>query len=68
MFLYLLLFFIISCGQKPTTLERFVQLRGATVSQLVESLNRIGATPREIVSILQAIKAAGALKAKLEVL
>ena len=48
--------------------RRFVQLRGATVSQLVESLNRIGATPREIVSILQAIKAAGALRAKLEVL
>ncbi|WP_448583418.1 flagellar basal body P-ring protein FlgI [Thermocrinis sp.] len=48
--------------------RRLVQLRGATVSQLVESLNRIGATPREIISILQAIKAAGALKAKLEVL
>ncbi len=47
---------------------RMVQLRGATVSQLVESLNRIGATPREIISVLQAIKAAGALKAKLEVL
>ncbi|MFN3599267.1 MAG: flagellar basal body P-ring protein FlgI [Aquificaceae bacterium] len=47
---------------------RMVQLRGATVSQLVESLNRIGVTPREIISVLQAIKAAGALKAKLEVL
>ncbi|MFN7065472.1 MAG: flagellar basal body P-ring protein FlgI [Aquificaceae bacterium] len=47
---------------------RIVQLKGATVSQLVESLNRIGATPREIISVLQAIKASGALKAKLEVL
>jgi len=45
-----------------------VQLRGATVSQLVESLNKIGATPREIISVLQAIKASGALRAKLEVL
>ncbi len=47
---------------------RFVELRGASVSQIVESLNRIGATPREIISVLQAIKAAGALRAKLEVL
>lgn len=47
---------------------RIIQLRGATVSQLVESLNKIGATPREIISVLQAIKAAGALRAKLEVL
>lgn len=47
---------------------RIVQLRGATVSQLVESLNKIGATPREIISVLQAIKASGALRAKLEVL
>jgi flagellar P-ring protein precursor FlgI len=48
--------------------RRFVELRGATVSQLVESLNKVGATPREIISILQAIKSAGALRAKLEVL
>jgi flagellar P-ring protein precursor FlgI len=47
---------------------RIVQLRGATVSQLVESLNKIGATPREVISVLQAIKASGALRAKLEVL
>ncbi|MDQ7082309.1 MAG: flagellar basal body P-ring protein FlgI [Aquificota bacterium] len=43
-------------------------LRGSTVQELVNSLNRIGATPREIISVLQAIKEAGALKAKLEVL
>ncbi len=48
--------------------SRLVELRGATVAQLVDSLNKIGATPREIISILQAIKQAGALKAKLEVL
>ncbi|MCS6998715.1 MAG: flagellar basal body P-ring protein FlgI [Aquificaceae bacterium] len=47
---------------------RMLELRGATVSQLVDTLNRIGATPREIISVLQAIKAAGALRAKLEVL
>ena len=48
--------------------RRIVPLRGTTVSELVDSLNRIGATPREIISVLQAIKEAGALKAKLEVL
>ncbi len=48
--------------------RRIVPLRGTTVQELVNSLNRIGATPREIISVLQAIKEAGALKAKLEVL
>jgi flagellar P-ring protein precursor FlgI len=48
--------------------KRLLELRGATVSQLVESLNKLGATPREIISILQAIRSAGALRAKLEVL
>ncbi len=48
--------------------KRLVPLKGTTVGELVNSLNRIGATPREIISVLQAIKEAGALKAKLEVL
>ncbi len=48
--------------------RRILELRGATVSELVNALNKIGATPREIIQVLQAIKAAGALKAKLEVL
>ncbi len=48
--------------------RRLVPLRGSTVQELVDSLNKIGATPREIISVLQAIKEAGALKAKLEVL
>ncbi len=48
--------------------KRIVEIKGTKVSELVESLNRIGATPREIISILQAIKSAGALNARLEVL
>ncbi len=48
--------------------KRLIPLRGTTVQELVNSLNKIGATPREIISVLQAIKEAGALKAKLEVL
>jgi flagellar P-ring protein FlgI len=46
-----------------------IELReGATVDDLVENLQQIGATARDIVSILQAMKAAGALEAELEVL
>ncbi len=48
--------------------RRIVPLSGTTVQELVSSLNSIGATPREIIAVLQAIKQAGALRAKLEVL
>jgi flagellar P-ring protein precursor FlgI len=41
---------------------------GATVEQLVNGLQSIGATARDVISILQALKAAGALQADLEVL
>src|SRR5580700_5631610 len=41
---------------------------GATVDDLVGSLQQIGATSRDIISILQAMKEAGALEAELEVL
>ena len=42
--------------------------QGATVDDLVQNLQAIGATARDIISILQAMKAAGALEAELEVL
>jgi flagellar P-ring protein FlgI len=41
---------------------------GASVEQLVSRLQAIGATARDVVSILEAIKAAGALEAELEVI
>ena len=41
---------------------------GASVEQLVNGLQKIGATARDVISILQAIKAAGALDAELEVI
>lgn len=40
----------------------------ASVGELVDALNALGATPRDIVTILQAIQAAGALYGQLEVL
>ena len=40
----------------------------ATVKELVDALNDIGVTPQDVISILQAIKEAGALHAELEVM
>jgi len=42
--------------------------QGATVDDLVRSLQGIGASARDVISILQAMKAAGALEAEIEVL
>lgn len=51
------------------TPARNVELsEGASVEELVTRLQAIGATARDVVSILQAIQAAGALEAELEVI
>lgn len=48
---------------------QLIQLKeGATVEELVRGLQTMGATARDIVSILQAIKAVGALEATLEII
>jgi flagellar P-ring protein FlgI len=41
---------------------------GANVEDLVRALNALGVTPRELVAIFQALKAAGALQAELELI
>jgi flagellar P-ring protein precursor FlgI len=41
---------------------------GVTLQELVQSLNALGIGPRDMITILQAIKAAGALQAEIEVL
>ena len=41
---------------------------GASLASLVAGLNALGVTPRDMISILQAIKAAGALQAEIEVM
>ena len=48
--------------------RRLMLLEGATLQDLTEGLNAIGATPRDLISILNALKAAGALHAELEVI
>ncbi len=41
---------------------------GSTIGELVKALNAIGVTPRDLISIFQSIKAAGALQAELEII
>ena len=41
---------------------------GATLGDLVKALNAVGASARDLISILQAIRAAGALHAEIEVI
>lgn len=41
---------------------------GVTLEELVTSLNALGITPRDVITILQAIKTAGALQAEIEVM
>jgi flagellar P-ring protein precursor FlgI len=42
--------------------------QGVTLQQLVDGLNSLGIGPRDLIGILQAIKAAGALQAEIEVM
>jgi flagellar P-ring protein precursor FlgI len=56
----------VKASDKPA---RSFQLKeGANVEELINGLHAMGATARDIVAILQAIKAAGGLQAELEVL
>ncbi len=42
--------------------------QGITLQQLVDGLNGLGISPRDLIGILQAIKASGALQAEIEVM
>ena len=44
-----------------------VMEEGASIGDVVRALNAIGVAPRDLVSILQSIKASGALQARLEI-
>ena len=56
----------VEANEAPGTLR--VVEPSATLASVVDALNALGATPRDLVDILQAIKAAGALHADIEVL
>ncbi len=47
--------------------RKLKMIEGATLQELVEGLNALGATPRDLISILRTLEASGALAADLEV-
>ncbi len=53
---------------KEEKARNVVLKNGATVEELVRALTAIGSTPRDIIAILQSLKAAGALDGELEVI
>jgi len=58
----------VDVGVKEDKAKDLVLKNGATVDELVRALVAIGSTPRDIIAILQSLKAAGALDAEIEVL
>jgi len=69
----------LSNGQTTTTNQADIQInqdggrminvpKGTNLSQIVKALNAVGATPQDLLAILQAMKAAGSLKADLQVI
>lgn len=68
----------LSGGQTVVTEKADVQIKqeggqlsmmsGARLEDLVKALNSLGATPQDLLAILQAMKAAGALRAELEII
>ncbi|MDB5427109.1 MAG: flgI, partial [Phenylobacterium sp.] len=49
--------------------KKFLTVKsGASLASLVAGLNALGVTPRDMISILQTIKTAGALQADIEVM
>lgn len=67
-----------SQGQTAVTPQTSIQVQeakgslipvsGVTIGQVIKGLNAIGATPRDLINILQSIKAAGAMQAELELI
>jgi flagellar P-ring protein precursor FlgI len=58
----------VNTSVKQDAARNLVLRDGATVEELVQALTSIGSTPRDIISILQNLKSAGALEAELEVI
>lgn len=58
----------VSVGAKEEKSRNVVLKEGATIEELVRALAAIGSTPRDIIAILQNLRAAGALEAELDVI
>jgi flagellar P-ring protein precursor FlgI len=55
-------------GVRESKSKLIVVPRGVSIGEVVRGLNAIGVSPRDLIAIFQAIKAAGALQAELEVI
>lgn len=58
----------VGVSAKEDKSKSIVLQKGATVDELVRALQAIGSTARDIVAILQSLRAAGALDAEIEVI
>jgi flagellar P-ring protein FlgI len=58
----------VAVGVKEEKARNVVLKEGATVEELVRALSSIGSTPRDIIAILQSLRAAGALESEIEVI
>ena len=58
----------VNVGVKEEKARNVVLKEGATVEELVRALTSIGSTPRDIIAILQSLRAAGALESEIQVI
>lgn len=58
----------VNVALKEEDVQVMVLPKTSTIGELVKALNAIGVTPRDLISIFQTIKAAGALQAELEII
>ena len=58
----------VGVAAKEEKAKSLILKQGATIEELVRALASIGSTPRDIIAILQNLRAAGALEAELEVI
>lgn len=58
----------VNVGVREETARHILLQEGATVEELVKALSAIGSTARDVIVILQNLKAAGALDAELEII
>jgi flagellar P-ring protein FlgI len=60
---------VVNQGEDNESIGKTLELPGSsTIGELVNGLNSIGASSNDLISILQSIKAAGALQAELEII
>ncbi|KJR43610.1 flagellar basal body P-ring protein [Candidatus Magnetoovum chiemensis] len=61
-------------GESETQLDvitkdvSLTEVSGSTLGEIVDGLNKLGVSPRDLIAILQSLKKAGALRAELEIM